>query len=268
MNTVYHASQGPNFPVNNGTVRPIYSTTNYSHFRLNPANRPINDAQIDKLEKAVKSKNLLHYFPIVVTSDMMVLDGQHRLSVAEMLDVPIFYTVSTGDMQIEDVAKANADTAGWKSTDYLHYYCSLGNPEYVKFREFWDLYPWLTISGALLLLATGGPANVSFTEFKKGTFVAKNIDRATEVAEHALDFKPYADFYSYRAFCSALATVMRIPEYNPQVMRDRLSWASPRLYQCPTRDDYIIMLIDLYNYKTRADNRLDYITGVRMSGRK
>ena len=67
-NTVYNPSQ--NYL--------IQSTTDYSQFRLDPTNRTINQDHLEKLYDAIKNKNLLKEFPILVTEDGTVLAPGRR----------------------------------------------------------------------------------------------------------------------------------------------------------------------------------------------
>lgn len=58
----------------------IYQTRDYSQFKISKRNRAVVGKQI---VKSIIEKNLLPEKPILVTSDMHVLDGQHRLWAAE-----------------------------------------------------------------------------------------------------------------------------------------------------------------------------------------
>src|SRR5690606_27164974 len=99
----YNMSQDSEFSVPENV---ILQTTNYGMFKFDPLNRAIRQDKLDRLYDAVQTKNLLHLFPIVVSRNFVVMDGQHRLKTAEAHGVPIYYIVSN-QMRIEDAAFVN-----------------------------------------------------------------------------------------------------------------------------------------------------------------
>ena len=56
-------------------------------FLLGPLRR------VDKLTDAIKTRNLLQFYPIIVDRDLVVYDGQRRLEAAGRASVPIYYIV-------------------------------------------------------------------------------------------------------------------------------------------------------------------------------
>lgn len=95
----------------------IYETTNYSQFRFIDRNRDINESYV--LE-SIKQKNMLASHPIIVTSNMEVLDGQNRLKAAERLGVPIYYIIDDTCTE-EDIPRCQIQRT-WQLEDYLKFY--------------------------------------------------------------------------------------------------------------------------------------------------
>jgi len=82
----------------NSSVAPtpdgVFQEKNLSRFRFSAENRPINERHLTRLVSAIKEKNLLQDFPILVSYDMVIIDGQHRLLAAQKLGLPIFYRIA------------------------------------------------------------------------------------------------------------------------------------------------------------------------------
>ncbi len=68
----------------------IHETTKYSLFKLLKGNRPIKKVNLANIIASMKMNNFLHLNPILVTSNMEVLDGQHRLKACEELGVKVY----------------------------------------------------------------------------------------------------------------------------------------------------------------------------------
>lgn len=72
-------------------------TKNYNIFKLVKGNREINETHVKTLMEEISKMNLLHIQPILVTKDMEVIDGQHRLEAARRLGIPVCYQIVEGD---------------------------------------------------------------------------------------------------------------------------------------------------------------------------
>lgn len=85
----------------------VQTTINYKMFKFSKSNRQVDPKHLMDLLDATEKKNLLREYPILVDSGMNVLDGQHRLKVAESLKVPIYYMI-TDRVTVDDIAETNS----------------------------------------------------------------------------------------------------------------------------------------------------------------
>ena len=118
--------------INDGKV---HSTTEYSLFRRHPQNRNPDPTNLRKLEASIKFKNLLSFRPILVNEKGEVIDGQHRLQVAQMLNVEIFYIVQK-QACVEDIVLLNENQKKWTLADYGNFHHKSGNTNYEKMFQF------------------------------------------------------------------------------------------------------------------------------------
>ena len=241
----------------------ILQTKNYSMFKLDSLNRVIRQDKVDRLYDAVQEKNLLHLFPIIVNRQFVVMDGQHRLKVAEALDTPIYYIVSS-QMRIEDAARANQNVTTWRSIDYLEHWCKLGLPDYIRFKEFMAANQFLTFTEVRKLLAHGGQsAAKDETEglariFNDGRFHINDISHATAVAGMARDFSEWVRFWKESTFVNSLSILATNPDYDHGRMLAKMEYLSTRLVKCADTRSYIAVLEELYNHKVMAANRVHF----------
>src|SRR5215469_9874714 len=111
-------------------------TTDYEIFKKHPANRALNEKNLVEIMESLKKKNLLKFKPIIVDSNMYVLEGQHRLEAAKRLNLEVYY-VQCNDTDPNDVVLFNC-MKKWETTDYLNYYASTGNENYIKLQDLLD----------------------------------------------------------------------------------------------------------------------------------
>lgn len=234
----------------------VHATTNYQQFTFDPANRPIDPGNLEKLYDAVSAKNLLAEFPILVTPEGVVLDGQHRVKVAEALDTPIYYIVAT-NMTVDDVQKANGAVSHWKLTDWLYSWSKRGKPDYIQLGNFAKAHPWMPLSAAISLCTYGDRAG-SAPLFKSGGYLCNDIEWAGMVASAVLDFKPYVSFYRFPVFIGAVGMLFEHEGYDHDRMMAKMGYMSRKLVRCPDVATYMALFTEIYNYRTTADNRMTF----------
>lgn len=226
-------------------------TMNYAMFKLDERNRPIDEMHVERLKVAIANKNLLREYPIVVDRNMVVLDGQHRLRAAQSLNIPIFYTISE-QATIEDIAATNFTTMRWNLDQYMHHWCSVGKPEYLKLRALCEKFPFLPLSSAIILAGTKTKSNYS-EQFREGHFTAGSIPFAEMVCEACMDFKPYVSFWSSVTFIRAINQMLSYEEYDHARMMVKMQHVSTKLVKCSTVETYLSVFTEIYNWKVRVD---------------
>lgn len=227
----------------------VSSTTNYDRFRLDPSNRYIRQKHVDELAAAISEKNLLREYPIVVDSSYTVLDGQHRLSAARKLGVPIYYIVSK-NAEITDIASTTAMVASWSKKDYFDYWCKMGKKDYLALRDFMNDYPFLSLWMAQRL--TGSIGNSKTKDcFQDGGFRMEAEPFARKVAQYLSDFSRHTKLYTTQAFIMAISNLADNPNYDHKRMMRKMEYLSTKLVKCPDAASYISVLNGIYNYKDR-----------------
>lgn len=167
----------------------IESTKNYDQFSFLTGNRKVDDSKVDKIKADIKSGlNLLPYCPIIVNKQFMILDGQHRFTVAKDLNLDLYYVVAE-NIAIKQVAKLNSRSSSWKNEDYLNCWLKYKVPGYDQIKELVDLgIKW---NDTFNLLHNGRVTSgyMQLTEnFREGSFVVKTYD----IAKEFIDFlKPF-----------------------------------------------------------------------------
>lgn len=247
-NSLYHGSQAHVV---------AKATTDYNLFKIDPRNREVNQVKLEKLYDSVASKNLLREFPILVDEQLTVIDGQHRLKVAEALNVPVYYIVSNV-ATIEDVVLTTANVTKWSNADYLHRWCVEGKPDYVNLRNFWNKYKFAKGKKFLSLhqsmqLCHYGDLPCMNRDFQYGRYQCNDLDFAEKVAKMAIDFSEYISFWNDSGFINALTNLAGNAIYDHSRMMNKMVYLSVKLVKCPDMVSYMEVFTKLYNYHQRGE---------------
>ena len=103
--------------LNDTIVNHVYSTSDYSKFRLVFGNRELLRRKVIKLREAIKIENKILSYPVVVNSNFQIIDGQHRFVALAELGLPIYYIVDD-TFKVESIPKINTAQHKRKSNDY------------------------------------------------------------------------------------------------------------------------------------------------------
>jgi hypothetical protein len=147
----------------------IRETQEFSIFKTFKGNRLVNRNQVESLKRAIQQKNLLRCRPIIVNTEMEIIDGQHRLEAAKELNIPIPYIVNP-NADYRDATILNANNDNWDLNEYLRMYLEYGYPQYVKLKNFQDRHA-LDLDKTLMFMTTKSRSPEFSRTFKEGIFV-------------------------------------------------------------------------------------------------
>lgn len=235
----------------------IEKTTDYKIFNKFGCNRKLDPANLRKIKNSILSKNLLQWRPILVNTKMEVLDGQHRLEVAQELGLEVYYQIQK-DSEDVDIILLNNNQKAWDLEAYRNYYENKGNINYLRIRKFYEQNN-ITISEAFYLLSGQKGGNL-IKAFKEGKFIypdEETIQRKTLALNRVEDIIFYIDslktnnkkFLKLKGFRTALITFLSHPDVEIDTLKSKISQKINLLRPVATWQDYVILLKDIYNWK-------------------
>jgi len=252
-------------------TKSIFSTTDYAMFKLlKKQNRSLKEGHVLKIMKSVRKKNLLLDFPIIVSKDFHILDGQHRYETCKRLEIPVYYVISD-TMTIDDIPIINSIYFGWKLEDYLSKYLDMDNIHYINFKNFMDKYSEFNVGTCIKLICGydygggggvvvgAGVANCSPSKkFKLGEFVYPSNDNfAHKKVRMIKSFSPYTPVTG--TFISAVVSLMKITGYDHDRMLKSLNARPDLLKQAGSVNAYFSMFNELYNHRIRKSENTVYL---------
>jgi hypothetical protein len=237
-------------------VSNTYSTTDYAKFSMVKGNRMVSRRKVIKLREAIKLNDLTLAYPIVVDRKFRIMDGQHRYIACVELKKPIYYIV-IGEFDIRVIADVNNNQSRWTAYDYLNAYCELGIHEYKVFAGFMTRNEF-NFSVTFIAL-TGRWGGEIYSEFRRGNFKVRNLEKSDEVADRVHSLKEHLTFYKQREFVLALTKCMEHPDYDhPRMLKKMATTGGSSLRKATNAADYIRQLEDVYNWHVQTENKVRF----------
>lgn len=238
----------------------LYRTNDYTICKTKSGNRPINKSKIKKLTLKMLRKNMLIDFPIrvaLVNKDYYIVDGQHRHEVCRNNGLDIYFMVCQICKTVEDIQSVNSDNSGWNPHDMVAARIKIGDPEYIYLDEFVQ-QSGLSISVCAALCMGGLTWHESGSEsVLSGKFRVLDKAGANQVVSWINDIRPYsiAASWRHRSFIYALVHMYRVEGFKHSVFMKKLKECGKQVQRRANIPDYVRHIQEIYNYKTRAENR-------------
>jgi hypothetical protein len=228
--------------------RKVQSTKNYRLFAGNDENRPLDLKKHRKLEKSMKKYGFLACFPIVCWRNkegkLIVKDGQHRLAIAEALGLTVYWIEEETDF---DVAVINCTSKTWTLKDYARKFAANGLKDYQEGMEFADRHG-IPIGIAFAMLGGTTTFGNIQNHFEGGTFRIKDRKWAEAVAGVYGPMVTLSPSLRAANFLGACMAVCRVPDFDAKRLLSCSERCREKLVAYSTRDAYLQMIEDVYNF--------------------
>jgi len=232
----------------------IRDTRDYLVFKSLRGNRKIDKNQVGHLIRSIQENgNLTPYIPILVNSDMEVIDGQHRIAALKELGEPVYYRIEEGlNLDIVHVINTNGKVWGW--LDFARSYADLGYDAYQVFLHFHDTAPSMPLDALLGYIYGVTSASASMRRnFYHGELEIQDYNLTKKLLEQ---YEELSQICKHRTgpFARALHTIMTNSQYNQARMVRKVGvYGKKNLEHYSRALDYIRALEDIYNWKAKGD---------------
>ena len=235
----------------------IQKTKEYSLFQFLKGNRNVRANHVRRLVESISKHNMLSKNPIIVDSNMNVIDGQHRLAAAQSLGKAIYY-VQADEYNFGDVLLLNTSSKQWDVEDFLHAYITMGKEDYITLATFAKKYELpISISVMLLQGSKNTLRRAAFRRFTEGDFKVEDLDGASYIAETLLATREFCEgsIWKTRDYVLAMARLMQ--DFDKEQILKKVSNFGKKLERARNYKDYLRQFEDVINkFKRGADYRL------------
>lgn len=224
-------------------------TTDYDKFKLLKYNRRVDVNHAGMIKKKILISNELHINPIQVTKNFEVINGQHRLTAARELGVPIYYEV-VDPFNPDSILHSNYAKA-WSTEDYIHYYAHMGSEEHQKIIDLCHKYN-LPVTGCLILL-NHGLRKQEIGNFKVREDRLFAFHKTMEFRNQLLQKAPEGDL-DFRntvrnvKFLEVILTLIDSNKFKIERLHNTLLKQHYKVRGRARKTDYMDLIMEIYNY--------------------
>jgi hypothetical protein len=228
----------------------VHTTTDYFLFKPILGNRTKNLLHLKRLKESIADNYL--FTVIIVNERYEIIDGQHRFDAIKELGLPLHYIICKG-YGIREVQLLNANSKNWNAEDYIDGYCDMGFQNYILFREYKNKYQFGY--NECMVLLTGQKDTKSFYE---GKLKINYLQEAERRGDLILNIEPFYKGFRRRAFVLCINTLLNNDNFSFTEFIAKLRLQPTSLIDCPTVNQYMSLIEEIYNYKRRDKINLRY----------
>lgn len=252
-------------------VGKVNFTNDLSIFKILDGNRIPKLNHIRRISASMKENGVLMN-PIIVNKDYEVIDGQHRLAAARENNKGVYFIVAK-NYTLKEVHTLNLNQKNWTVKDYMEGYAKMGIKPYIKLKEFYKINNDFSINDCIGMCSniSGGRAynlaqkyrsNVKSMKkaqvFEEGTWKGKDFQLAQEYADKLKNLKKYYTGYNRSIFVGTILNLFSNPNFDYNYFVEKLKKQPTALVDCAKREQYKILIEDIYNYRSRNKVNLRY----------
>lgn len=209
----------------------IYFTKDYSKFKIDKRNRPVDIKRATQLYKELMADPDMTIEPIVVNKTFTIIDGQHRFWAIRKAKQTLYWYMDR-KLTIKDAILLNSKGQHWDNYDYVSAYANSGFIDYKKlqhvinrFRKDFALSvieiqmsplakqtKWINGSGVETTIVKHGDYEFDFDREK--------INK--KFLEYLVSLKPVFKLRPSRAINRSAVSAIRTWYFNPNVDKNRL----------------------------------------------
>lgn len=184
-----------------------------------------------------------------VDGRLEIQDGQHRLAVAKMLRLPVYYIEVPHPI---DIPRIQNTQAPWSIRDYAESYANAGNRHYQELLDFADIHE-IPIGTARDILGNrvGGRNGEDSAKFRRGDWQVTSRENAERVVHLLSSITAVAPQCRSRFLIAALFAYTLIQGTDDRQLTVNLHRKPEMARQHGSRDGYLDMLERIYNFRAR-----------------
>ena len=230
-------------------------TRSYDLFKRVYGNREVNlkGPRAAALRKSMEDYGWLDAFPLMarrVNGSLDILDGQHRLAIAEQLRLPVKYVVEKQDVDIADV---NSSSRVWGINDYVNRYAYDGIVDYKMLQQFSNT-AGLGISVCMRLL---GSSNTN--ALRDGRWeVTKDVNHAEEIVNTMQALSSVNKIFRKSGAITTLALCYELDYFDPARLVRNAKKHGEFMYDATSITAFIGLFDEIYNSRSRARHPLKF----------
>lgn len=241
-----------------------YKTTNYSIFSFISGNRPTEfNGQLRKDQrKCMETFGWFDFVPALVImhlNKLLVVDGQHRVVIAEELKIPVVYEIINMTInQVMEIISFLQIGKPWSIPNHINKWAVEGDPDYVYLRTYAKENGISESQAANLLIGQLPSGHNTNDNIKNGVFKVKNVNYANRVLEVFNLFSDFKEIQSHANLLLACAKLTHVKEFDKLRLKRKLGTHPQMVRNAHSCSDFLQMIEDIYNRQSTDKTPLKF----------
>lgn len=235
----------------------VYSTIHTSAFVHLKENRSINEAHVLALISSFETDGYL-FTVVYVNEKLQIIDGQHRCEAARRKGLPVYFALMPG-WGMKEVTILNVNSRNWTILDFMETHAKSGNPNYVRFRDFYEAHDFDITTCQLIVTGRRSGGYAATDSFRLGNM---QIDeqQITDAYLKAKKLSCMQDFHpkgwKSRNFVKAMLLLFNTRGYDHDHLVQKFQ-TYPEVMLVGAKslrvDEYIQVFLNKYNFRRLKD---------------
>ena len=246
-----------------GGMYSIYETKSRQGISLLDENRTVMETHVQSLMKSYEEDG--YYFTTLnLNEKLKEIDGQHRFESAMRKGLPVRFMIMP-TWGIKEVTVLNVNSRNWKPVDFMESYAQQGNPNYIRFKEFFDANEFDISTCQLIIFGKRSKANAAEDEFRSGAIQVDDqmIVRASQKARKIKQLEKFHPRgWKSRSCTEAMLILFNTAGYDHDELIDRME-KYPEMTLIKANSlrvgEYIDMFVEKYNLR-RQKGKLEVLS--------
>jgi hypothetical protein len=240
----------------NRKVSEVRVTTDYTRFKFDPLNRTVKSQKVRRLKESI-TRTGGNLQSVLIDTNGNIIDGQHRVVACKELGLPVRYEIADKNYKSSDMIELNNNGSGWVACDYAEYHAKQGNESYQIFLKYKQQFPELkdgilcSILENKYTLSDTVTGSLAKRGFQQGEFIVMFENKAKTLLNHLRQISSFYKGWNRRAFIYALIHLSNIKGFDWDKFISKLQIRHISLFDYPKAEDFVKVLLDVYNYRER-----------------
>lgn len=232
----------------------------FNDLKLTKFNRAeIDPKHVNELTALIEKYGYLPYLPILALPNGAIIEGQHRYLACQRLGIECpFYIVDSIDLMLV----LNTSQKPWKIDDYVNYFAELGNNEFTRLRDFCKIHNFSYFIGASVLFAQNAGGNLT-RAVKQGKLIGEVTEELINAgharAKQFIETINLMGLGNKDRLVKALISAIRHESFDLDKFNEKLKLQLDRIHPCNTKDNYLRMIENIYNYNSHGHNKITLV---------
>lgn len=246
-----------------------YSTKDYSMFKLLVGNRPVSKNNVYEKVLSIKENGYFKEQAILVTTDLHIIDGQHRFEACKELELPIYYRLMdkhSSDPNLLDIVRTLQNTQRrWNVDDVVNSFILQNNYDYKILKELHEKYS-IMYSCLIVFFGSGikennryiAPSRVFHSGLLKTNEKSiENINKLGSVLNLIRDLKNIksgeASWINQASCINGLWNIItsETDNFNLDTFKDKIRLNFEKISKQKDKNSYVEMFLYIYNFRNR-----------------